>query len=257
MRRIGGQGRENNEGDPMGWICTQRLLVASLAVSVGAATTVALLPATKGRLQPLPMVSQISPVQPPGLAAATPDTAREQARRLTAYVAIILTPPVVRIENALSGADQAILAECWVPHSYNTTLQYCADPLLGDKELTLALARAAGMAWDAGHALALAEPPWLGPRGTASLMLVQEDLWLCGEELGALLAESAAAVQVSVVSRPSPVDVTYSPRAIALVALLSRAEAWLETTDHQTGAHARLPGFEPGGPRLDEQLKVQ
>jgi hypothetical protein len=240
----------------MGWNGTQRLLVALLAVSVGATTTVALLPATRGRPQPLPVLSQHLQAQPPGLAEATADSTREQAGRLTAYVEIILTPSVVRIENALTVADQAILAECRVPHPYNTTLQYCADPLPGDMELTLALARAAGMAWDAGHALALAEPPWLGPKGTADLMLVQEDLWLCGEELGTLLAESATAVQVSVVSR-SPLYVNYGPRAIALVALLSRAEAWLETLNHYAGTHASLPGFESGPSSLLSQLALK
>jgi hypothetical protein len=48
----------------------------------------------------------------------------------------------------------------------------------------------------------------------------------------------------------------YAARAQSLAGLLARAEGWLETIDHETGAQATLPGFEPGTPLLESRLTL-
>jgi hypothetical protein len=126
----------------------------------------------------------------------------------------------------------------------------------GSSKLAVTLSQDARIVLDAGHTLALAEPPRLGPWGTAYLMLVQEDLLLCSDGLGSLLTESAAAVQFNAAVAPAQVYVNYGPRVIALVAILSRAEAWLETLDHHVGTHAMLPGFGSDASPLASELAL-
>jgi hypothetical protein len=84
-----------------------------------------------------------------------------------------------------------------------------------------------------------------------------EDLLLGCQQLSTLLQETAEAVTQETVNFPLGLDgamrVGYSPRAQGVAALLRRAQAWLQTIDHETNSQARLPGFEAGALSLDAQ----
>jgi hypothetical protein len=49
----------------------------------------------------------------------------------------------------------------------------------------------------------------------------------------------------------------YEPRVRSAASLLRRAEGWLESIDHESGAHVTLPGFTPGAPSLESRLALQ
>jgi hypothetical protein len=59
---------------------------------------------------------------------------------------------------------------------------------------------------------------------------------------------------VAALEQASAGTVAYSQRVRGAVLILRRAEGWLETIDHETGARATLPGFEPGDPPIEQQV---
>jgi hypothetical protein len=182
------------------------------------------------------------------------------AAAVTAFVQTALTPRVVLVEGTLATANQALLSACRLTHAYDTTLMKCTDPALmdGGRALARTLAMDANVLFDASHALAAVDPPPGGPRWTVPLALTVEDLVLCSDGLGSLLAESAAAMPLSApAGTPPPVSIDYASRVLKWASLLQRAQAWLETVDRDTGAHANLPGFVPGTQPLETLLGLE
>jgi hypothetical protein len=51
--------------------------------------------------------------------------------------------------------------------------------------------------------------------------------------------------------------VGYILRVLRVLELLTRAEGWLESIDHETGAHAILPGVAPGAPSIETQIGLR
>src|SRR5947209_2168061 len=114
-------------------------------------------------------------------------------------------------------------------------------------------------------------PAKRGRRGAALRRLTRPVLWVRLAALAltclALATESAAFAQRVDAHPPARVTpartvgaeatdgVAYAPRVRNLVRVLRRAEGWLETLDHATGGHARLPGF-GGGRSLEQQLNL-
>jgi hypothetical protein len=87
-----------------------------------------------------------------------------------------------------------------------------------------------------------------------------EDLLLASQQLEVLLQETAAAVTQETISGPvgrdGAVSVGYSQRVRSTAALLSRAQSWLQTINHETGGHTRLPGFASGTSPLMAQFSL-
>jgi hypothetical protein len=108
-------------------------------------------------------------------------------------------------------------------------------------------------------------PPRLDALATLQLQCALEDLALGSAQLAGLLGETATVLQ----TLPSleangavfPVEATRSVafglRMDSALTIVRRAEEWLETVDHETGAHATLPGFGPGAPSLERLLAMQ
>jgi hypothetical protein len=180
------------------------------------------------------------------------------AATVTAFVQHALVWRVLGMEGALAAANRALLEACRTPHDAQPTLRECAEQgiLQGDSILARRLAQEAGVLAEVGHALGSLLLPNLGLRPTIHLALLVEDLTLCSEGLSSLLGEAAAAVP-PLPTLPSPASsVDYGPRVQGLLTVLRRAEAWLAMIDHETGAHATLPGFAPGAPPIETQLGV-
>jgi hypothetical protein len=98
-------------------------------------------------------------------------------------------------------------------------------------------------------------PPSLDPRTTQEMTCLVEDVALFGEQTAAMLQETATSLLVMPDQEASGATLSgdaisgtgYAPRVRGALALLRRAEGWLEMLDHDTGSHATLPGFGPGG----------
>jgi hypothetical protein len=108
-------------------------------------------------------------------------------------------------------------------------------------------------------------PPSLDSHVTQDMTCLVEDVALFGEQAAALLQETAAALLAITTQEASGATVSgdavtstgYAPRVRGALSLLRRAEGWLEMLDHDTGAHATLPGFAPGAPSLEGQFAMQ
>jgi hypothetical protein len=103
----------------------------------------------------------------------------------------------------------------------------------------------------------------VAPVVTAQMDGLIEDLAVCSEQLILLLQDYSqpllALGQISYTAsgaREAVQGLGYGPRVRSLLRLLRRAEGWLDTIDHETGAQAALPGFEPGAPSLESHLAL-
>jgi hypothetical protein len=182
---------------------------------------------------------------------------------VSAFVQTILAPRVLTIESAAATANRQVLAYCRPPEMI---LVLCTDlsgrlGSGGSGTVTGALTAQALVLAGASHGLDALLPPDLGRLPTLHLRCVIEDLSLFADQLAGLLQESAAAVSSSTLQQatyahPGP-RISYGPRVRSAVTIVRRAEAWLQTVDHETGAKATLPGFAPGAPSLDDQLSAQ
>jgi hypothetical protein len=106
-----------------------------------------------------------------------------------------------------------------------------------------------------GGALASAPLPQEDPQPTVHLAALREDLAPCSDGLSSLLWEIIAGLHLDTLGGTPPPSVSVSYlRVRRLLETVGRAEQWLEVIDHETGAHATLPGFERGAPSLEEQL---
>jgi hypothetical protein len=167
------------------------------------------------------------------------------------------------IEDALADANRTVRRYCSLSPSVpglTPSLMQCDGLVMVPKDHTLGttLTREAGVLAAAAYAVASLRLPALDTTTTLYLALVTEDLVLCSNGLASLLGETAASVERLPLLRAQVVisSRSYAPRVRDLVTLLQRAEGWLVTLDHETGAHVTLPGFE-GGRSLDEQLALQ
>jgi hypothetical protein len=243
------------------WILARYAAGLLLAMGLGSAITVAALhPAA-------PMAGQAPAARPVpttwGARLPLPPSARtaapSQAGLLTAYVRTSLTLQVLRLEQALLTVNGAVLDGCPMTHAPGTTLVSCATAALlaGGPKLARTLTLEAAVVGDVGRTLAMADPPLLERPQAVDLALVREDLMLCSSGLSTLLSESAAALPAASAGPSALAELHYGLRTLQVVALLSRAEAWLGTLDRATGATVRLPGFEPGAPSLMSQLAIE
>jgi hypothetical protein len=137
----------------------------------------------------------------------------------------MLLPPVLSLEGALATANHAALSFNPPPH--------------GNGSLIALLDREALVAMAASHDLpGLASPPLDA---------------LAARQMERLLQDTATAVAQA--AEPDKVmSLGYWPGVRRTLALLRRAEGWLETIDRETDAHVRLPGFGRGDPPLDAPL---
>jgi hypothetical protein len=100
---------------------------------------------------------------------------------------------------------------------------------------------------------------WLPGRQIDRLI---EDLALCSTQLADLLWDHVHAIAM-VAQAPTPrpgaalVGLAYGPRVHSAMTILRRAEGWLETVDHETGADVRLPGFAPGEASLQNLVTIE
>jgi hypothetical protein len=130
------------------------------------------------------------------------------------------------------------------------------DVLQGTRALISALTQGARALTAASHEFSALVPPYLGLLPTLHLKCMLEDLAVYSDQLATLLDEAAAPVTTSDYLAAAT-NIAYWPRVRSALALLRRAEGWLEAVDHETGAHATLPGFAPGAPSLESQLALQ
>jgi hypothetical protein len=168
------------------------------------------------------------------------------------FVHSTLTMRILAMEAALGEATQAVA----VYQAGQTDLTVLARALLEE---------ARALSW-ATLAVDSVPPPPLAGQEARALWGLQEDLALFGDQCTRLLQEtSVAALQDSwgnprfasghgFRSSDPPQDLAYGARMRSALAILRRAEDWLETLDQDTGAHATLPGFAPGAPALETQL---
>jgi hypothetical protein len=144
-------------------------------------------------------------------------------------------------EAALAAADRAAsLAQ-------NRAALIAGVPAILDQQ--------AGAIALAGAGFALLAPPQGGDRTGLQMTRLLEDLTVYCDQVGSVLWEAAADLR----SGHDPTDRVWAAYWLGVdraLVLLRRAEGWLETIDLETGARARLPGFEPGT-MLDDQLDLQ
>jgi hypothetical protein len=129
---------------------------------------------------------------------------------------------------------------------------------MGNVALAGVLTQQENLSRSVAAALTTLSPPLVGMLPTLQMKCVLEDLALFGDQLARLLHDVGAALGIPpppAAPAEVPVEnVGYPARARAALSLVRRAEGWLETVDHQTGARVTLPGLEPGAPALEQQL---
>jgi hypothetical protein len=168
---------------------------------------------------------------------APPPTA---AAMVTTFIQSTVDPQVGAIEaavatiNGLAGPQQNVLQ--------------------GTPALVTALTQQARALTAASHEFAALPPPTVGPLPTLHLQCLLEDLALFSAQVGDLLREAAAPVTITDYLAAAA-NLAYWPRMRSAAAILLRAEGWLQTIDHETGAHVRLPGF-AGKNALEELLNL-
>jgi hypothetical protein len=188
------------------------------------------------------------------------------AARVTTYVHTLLAPRVLLLEHAWTLANRQVQAYCDAQHqAVSVCFEQEVDPrapalrALGD-----ALTQQALTLRGACAGFTLLPAPHLGTDVADRQMdHLLEDLGLLSTQLAGVLEDHAQAiVQMTNAPLPNPrygtalQGLAYAPRVRDLLATLRRAEGWLESIDQETGAHATLPGFEPGAPSIEIQLGI-
>jgi hypothetical protein len=98
------------------------------------------------------------------------------------------------------------------------------------------------------------------PSATMELAYAREDIAACAGGLADVLWEAILDLASPALPENAggiPRSVAYGPQMARLLALLRRADAWLETLTRTAGAHVTLPGFAPGAPPIETQLGLQ
>jgi hypothetical protein len=198
----------------------------------------------------------------PSLAAAS-----GTALAVTTFVHSALAGRVLALEDTFARANQQVETYCAGRHlgitrcfESNVDPDDAATGRLAEVFLQQAQFLRGTSAFLATQLVAL---HLVTPMVTAQMDGLIEDLAVCSEQLMLLLQDYSqpllALGQIPYTTsgaREAVQGLGYEPRVRSLLRLLRRAEGWLETIDHETGAHARLPGFAPAAPPLESQLAL-
>jgi hypothetical protein len=187
------------------------------------------------------------------------------AAQLRVFVQRALAPRVRLLEGALVAASRQVQAYC---AARGLAISLCFEQDIDvQAPATQALAQVftqqALVLTALSTDLAVLPVPSLAARlpGRQIDRLI-EDLALCSAQLADLLWDHVHAIAM-VAQAPTPrpgaalVGLAYGPRVRSAMTILRRADGWLETVDHETGADVRLPGFAHGAPPIVTQLGVQ
>jgi hypothetical protein len=200
-----------------------------------------------------PLVAQASGA----LTLLTPASERGAAAEVTDIVRVTVGPSVLAIERALAAANVQVQTYCTGRHmSVTLCFESGVDPN-DAAAVTLAevFRRQALLLGGVGPALdaRLVAVGLASQLLTAQMHGLLEDLAMSSAQLvdllqdyaGPLLAEGQVPVTASD-SGTTMRGLAYGARVRVLIAELQRAEQWLESIDHETGARVRLPGFGDG-----------
>jgi hypothetical protein len=177
------------------------------------------------------------------------------ADALTAFVQGTLTLHVLALEGLIATTDWHLTPYCG-GHAGHGSGQ-CSYPAATNwsEGLATSLDQQAELLAGVGQALAALPLPQLDQRSALATARLIEDLILLSGQVAVLLQDTATNVALGV-----PLEVAlgfgYWPSLRRALALLARAEGWLEAADRQTGTNVRLPGFGPGQ-SLARQLNIR
>jgi hypothetical protein len=192
-------------------------------------------------------------------------TIQNSATTVTTYVQRVLAPRVLELEVALATANRQVLAYC-APRGQ--AISVCFEGTVNVQDSALL---ALGLALDtqslvlthvSADIASLPVPDVGAPLPSWQADRLIEDLASGSAQLAALLQDYATAIK-GAEGAPLPTGgealrgLAYAGRVRSLAGLLRRAEGWLETIDHETGAHVTLPGFAPGAASVDSVLVMQ
>jgi hypothetical protein len=201
------------------------------------------------------------------LALPAAPTLPSPAARVTVFVHTALALRVLTIENAVAAANRQVLAYCAARHMglgscFEQDVDFHAPETLA---LARVLTQQALELTGASHDLSLLLAPQIGDQlANQQMVRIVEDLALCADQSAGLLQEHSTIIatmsQNPLTTATSDVGsalggLAYGPRMRSLALILRRAEDWLDTIDHETGARAALPGFDGNG-SLDAQLDL-
>jgi hypothetical protein len=237
------------------WAGKPRLLTAALLLVSLVATAALVRPRL---LRPSPAALTGQPLAGTHADPAGPASAKAQ---VAMFVRTALAGRVVAIEAVMARADRQIRAYCSSgalggDRCFETGMDVHVDAA---QALADGLARQALVLTATGDDLAaLPSPRLTDPRQARQLDYLVEDVALCGEQFAALLQEMVTILTDTTSEKAPPLgqalaNAAYPERAAAATRLLHRAAEWLVALDRETGAGARLPGFE-GGLAFDQQL---
>jgi hypothetical protein len=168
------------------------------------------------------------------------------ADTVSTFVEVDLAPGVRVLEDALARANEEVLAQ----HAGEGDARAMSARLLAQAQRLQAVA----------EELSSAPLPLVPGDVSQHLRGMVEDLLLASQQLEVLLQETAAAVTQETINGPVGRDgaasVGYSQRVRSTAALLRRAQSWLQTINHETGGHTRLPGFASGTSPLMAQFSL-
>jgi hypothetical protein len=231
------------------WFTPRLLTIVLLICSCVLGATVLRYPRPDAGHIIAPAVAVVSPQH--AHAPVDPAAQLGQAEVVVTFVQSTLVPRVLVVEGTLSVANHHVSAH-----------------LAGAEDagaLARVLTQQAFILTAASADFSSLQPPRLDARATLQMQRVLEDLALVSDQLADLLGEAALALQIlptleaigATIAEEAISSVAFGRRVHSALSILRRADAWLETIDHETGAHASLPGFAPGAPSLQSQLAMQ
>jgi hypothetical protein len=207
-----------------------------------------------------PFANRIGRLAPGGRVTELPLSAKATASAVTAYVQALLAPRVVVLEAAVAQATRAIRRVCGTVDTPDLSCTIgSGDHAPYAAASTLLMQLAAMLTAMSGEIPRL---PVVGGTVQANMEMayLREDIAACADRLAETLHDAAVDLRTPGVPENAggtPHSVAYGPQIVRLLGLLRRAEGWLETVDHETGAWVRLPGFAPGAPPIETQLGLQ
>jgi hypothetical protein len=174
---------------------------------------------------------------------------------VAADVQIALAPPLRALEGALATTDFQI-------HAYdNAFTAGTAFNSAGLRSLVgqtvIVLAAQANVCVGISHAFSALSFRQLAMAMRSQLAALREDLILFSLLVTAMIQKTSVDVARMPRFLESPAASAYPARVAEALPILRRAEAWLDVIDHETGAHATLPGFAPGALPIETQLGLQ
>jgi hypothetical protein len=178
-----------------------------------------------------------------------------QAAAVTAYVRDVLSAQVLAMEGALVATDDQIRAYHAAFTAGTQVASFDLRPLID--QTVAVLTRQSALCTGLSHDVVVPSALHLGTVVTLQLAALHEDLALFSAQVATVMQETSTDVAGMPRSIESPRANAYPARITEALPILGRAEAWLDTIDHETGARATLPGFEPGALSLESILAHQ